>query len=823
MGPFKNRKDVWINDLPFSNVDDLGNRWIVTDIDGWWDLPAPEIAAVERSYSEDGDYYEPGRFQSRTIRLTGKIIPSDRMSNAGNIARQELNKRLMLVRKTGLLQVLESPELGGGKQSEVVIVARPLISSDRINGVLEFDIQFRAPDPRKYSTDLSVAEAFIGGEELTGRAYHLTYSRSYVGDQDRRTAIVRNEGDYNTYGVVRLNGPVDSPGALHHEQGKTMRFTDLRLAVGEFIEINLLEKTIISESGVSLRDRLDDSSRWFNFDAGDSRVSILGTAFLTPVPSVPDVKNLVKDPSFEVDVDSPRTRTVRRSYTPNPSGTTLIESIFVRESAFDDHQAEDPASFSGGTVTDGYIHSPSITLVGAADGQFPVYDTNTHHFVQMQLRPTTDAVTTARLALGNRNSGDVALEPGRWETVRVDSYVPGDDYSISLNLPGATSTNRVEVRNIMVLRSPTPIAGFVDFWEPVEGTTDEGLVTTEMAEGGYRQSYEIPEHWTLPENPGSLLRNITEGEESDGIYLFPNSTDPHVISFGRSTRPGTDITFGVIGEGITELRLYNDDTDELLYTSPASHIAVNYISHEEIYPRVEATVSVTAGSEAIPRKIDGVMVTYDGGTKIFTDQTSNEDRMIYDHYSTVTTAREMVESFVTSEFPEEMNPHAREVSIRSFNGSRSLEVVHNIVEDEPVPTPISKPVDPVHEGTYYARARVSSNLNVPFDMTVEGIDDDTIYTFSTSPNFWAEVSFEFEAPQDSTPYLAITPPPNMRDLEFYVDSVGIMTGDEPYFDGDSSGPYQWTGAPHSSVSATIPVVGVPEPKLEIMYRNAWIG
>ena len=199
---------------------------------------------------------------------------------------------------------MESEELGGGKQSEVVVVARPLMQSDRLNGVIDFDVQFRAPDPRKYSVMLNTVEAFLLGTGTgTGRTYGLIYNRTYSGAQSRNTALVDNRGDYNTYGVIRLHGPVDDPGAHHLDSDRHIKFPGVRLGVGQYLDIDLREKTIISESGISLRDRMDDGSRWFKFEEGPNKVTLLGTSYLDYVPSVPDVKNLVQDPSFEGTVD----------------------------------------------------------------------------------------------------------------------------------------------------------------------------------------------------------------------------------------------------------------------------------------------------------------------------------------------------------------------------------------------------------------------------------------------------------------------------------------------------------------------------------------
>lgn len=817
--PHQTRKDIWLNDLAFSHVDDMGNKWIVQDIDGWWDLPPVAMGDVERSYSEDGSYYEPGRYSSRPLRMTGKIIPPNNSNNSANIARQELNKRLMLVRKTGLLQVLESPELGGGKQSEVVIVARPLIKADRLNGVLDFDIQFRAPDPRKYSVIPTTVDAYVFTGEGDGRMYDLVYDRSYEGPQDRSMAVVSNIGDYNTYGVVRLSGPVDNPGVFHVDSGRFIDFPGVRLAVGQYIDINLQEKTIISETGVSLRELMGDASRWFQFDTGDNRVSILGAQYLTPSPSIPDVRNLVKDPSYEGSGGDTVAREVRRNYAPNPSGMLEISTTYLRENIFPDRQAQNPDAFSG-TVEEGRVKSPVVSLLHNGSTEFPVHDTTAHHYVQMDLKPDTADTPTATLTLGSRSSGEVVLPQDQWTTVRVDSHVPTSGYDIRLLVPGATASSGVQIRNIMVVRSPTPIAGDTEYWEPVEGIDDEGIVTAEPSEGVFTEYYQEPVGWSLPNNPDSLLR-VFGGEEAS-VKLIPKSTGSHLIDFGAALVPGKDITYGASAEGITSMSIVDDETGEVVNTSVPSHVAVNFLADEPFTPRLQADVSATEGS---PRRIVSSMVTYDGGSKIFTENTPSDDGYLYDHYSAQVPARELAISMVTSEYPDYMHPHARKVSTLAHSGQGSLEVVYNrIPEDEVGPTPITKPIDPIVQGTYYVRAKVMSNQATSFDITVMDTGRaEEVMTYATTANYWMDVSFPFEALQGSKPYLTITPPLGLRDLEFHIDDVGILTEDEPYFDGSTEGPYEWTGAPNSSASATIPVVGVPEGKMSITYRNAWIG
>ena len=826
--PLESRRDVWLNDLPFSNVDDLGNRWIVTDIDGWWDLPPMDMGEVDRAYSEDGSYYEPGRFSSRAIRLTGKIIPPSNRSNAANLARQEFNKRLKLVRKTGLLQVMESEELGGGKQSEVVVVARPLMKSDKFNGVIDFDVQFRAPDPRKYSVMLNTVEAFLLGTGTgTGRTYGLIYNRTYSGAQSQNTALVDNRGDYNTYGVIRLHGPIDDPGAHHLDSDRSITFPGVRLGVGQYLDIDLREKTIISESGISLRDRMDDGSRWFKFDEGPNKVTLLGTSYLDYVPSVPDVKNLVHDPSFEGTTDGGSIETVRKSHTPNPSGLTYQTVHNVRRSLFSDQQAHDPARFSGGAVEDGEIASPEITLVYAEGEKFPVAVEGEHHFVQLDLMPLTDVPTTAVLTLAGRTSGEVPITPGEWTTVRVDSVTPESDYDINLSIPGASPTDRVGIRNIMVISSADPIAGDYPFWSPVAGITDQGLETVEVEDGQYLQTYATPDFWELVDAPEAALRVIDGGTpDTDGTYLIPATTSPHTISFGEATMSGRDITYGVLAEGLTEIRLYDSSSGELLQVSEPSHVAINYTSEVDITPRIEATISVESSGGPVRRKITGSMITYDGGTKIFTETTPNEDGLMYEYFDDVDTAVERAYSFVTESIPGDHHVHAREVQSRSYDGARSLEIVYNTLPDDPEEvktTPISRPDVVVPPGVYHVRAKIMANQPTLVEVSAEGMAEKVSHTVSTNPGFWADVSFPFQTGGADSPYITVRPMSGGRNVELYVDNVGIMTDDVPYFDGDTPGPYVWSGARHGSASATIPVVGVPHPRMEIMYRNAWIG
>ena len=214
---------------------------------------------------------------------------------------------------------------------------------------------------------------------------------------------------------------------------------------------------------------MDDGSRWFKFEEGPNKVTLLGTSYLDYVPSVPDVKNLVQDPSFEGTVDGGEITPVRGSHVPNPSGTAYQTPHVTRTSLFSDHQAQDPVNFSGGIVDPGEISGPTVSLVHQEQSQFPAPADGEYQFVQMELKPMTDGTATASLSVADVSSGEVPLTQGEWNIVRVDSVVPEENYDIVLNIPGASDTSRVEIRNIMVISSADPIAGEYPFWAPSVG------------------------------------------------------------------------------------------------------------------------------------------------------------------------------------------------------------------------------------------------------------------------------------------------------------------------------------------------------------------
>jgi hypothetical protein len=178
-----------------------------------------------------------------------------------------------LIRTTGILQVNETLN-GGPKISAVQLVSQPLTRFNDIKNVLEFNFQLRAPDPRKYSADRFLADTTLESTS-EGRTYDKTFDYVYGAAGEGGLMTVTNSGSYNTYGVITITGPVVQPAIEHIELGKTISF-DISLGTGEFLVVNLKDKTVLLSGTESRRNTLNPGSEWIWFPSGDSTLRFSG-------------------------------------------------------------------------------------------------------------------------------------------------------------------------------------------------------------------------------------------------------------------------------------------------------------------------------------------------------------------------------------------------------------------------------------------------------------------------------------------------------------------------------------------------------------------
>jgi len=186
--------DIVINDLVLNTIDEYGNIWICTGLDGWWGQSAPVLPDIPRG-TEDGSYDVSGRYQSRFFTLTGVLFPAN-TEEALSAARDRLVTATNLVRKGGWLKAHEGPT----KASFVRLSGAPQIETVNARGRTEFSIGLKAADPIKYEWCSKCAQGLK----------HTIISGA-VGEG---TPV--NGGTADVTGIFEITGPLGAGSTIHN-------------------------------------------------------------------------------------------------------------------------------------------------------------------------------------------------------------------------------------------------------------------------------------------------------------------------------------------------------------------------------------------------------------------------------------------------------------------------------------------------------------------------------------------------------------------------------------------------------------------------------
>lgn len=142
--------DVEINGLTLNTIDANNVVWVVTEIDGWWNLPESELPDLPRGWG-DGSYDAVGRYANRLITLNGSFLPQS--PEDAPAARNALIEAVNLVKTGGWLIVYEdqlNDPTANGRAAYVRLSGVPQITSVNARGRHDFSIGLKAVDPIKY-------------------------------------------------------------------------------------------------------------------------------------------------------------------------------------------------------------------------------------------------------------------------------------------------------------------------------------------------------------------------------------------------------------------------------------------------------------------------------------------------------------------------------------------------------------------------------------------------------------------------------------------------------------------------------------------------
>jgi len=188
--------------LEFNTIDTDGTVWVISDIDGWWNLAEASIPDVERGFG-DGSFEVSGRFLARDLTIKGSILVTKNTRSQIDLISAEARDRLTLafnLVKNGAFLIVDEDVYK--RASFVRLSGRPDISTVNSRGRIDFSIGLRAVDPIKYEwieSEFSQTSIYngrynieIAGIEKTGQAE--TDFRLYDFDEDR---------GYDSYEAVR--------------------------------------------------------------------------------------------------------------------------------------------------------------------------------------------------------------------------------------------------------------------------------------------------------------------------------------------------------------------------------------------------------------------------------------------------------------------------------------------------------------------------------------------------------------------------------------------------------------------------------------------
>jgi hypothetical protein len=149
----------------------------------------------------------------------------------------------------------------------------------RRTGKCDYQVQIVCEDPRIYDPDFITSEIFLNTTVITGRGYNKSYDFGYGAPSTGNNVTLQLGGNREQPGVIRIYGPITNPALTFYNTGAVMYF-NLTIAAGEYLEINLNNRTVKLNGTAGRRNKLTMSGNWYLLQVGVNSFSITGSATL---------------------------------------------------------------------------------------------------------------------------------------------------------------------------------------------------------------------------------------------------------------------------------------------------------------------------------------------------------------------------------------------------------------------------------------------------------------------------------------------------------------------------------------------------------------
>lgn len=249
--------DISLGDLILNVIEDNGVVWVVTDIDGWWVHPDPDVPDYPRG-NADGSYDVRGRWKARELTLSGVFLTPD--PDLVPYARERLIQATSLVYRGEWLKVYEDIP----KAAFVRLSGRPNIQTVNARGRTEFSIGLRAPDPIKYSWS---------DEDPSGFDI-VTIPCANAATSESGTRTVVNAGNTAVACYMEITGPTIGQSTITNTTtGDTLLILE-PIGDGLVMELDTYDNSVIYDGeSAGARAMLDPLLDWIKLQPGDNVIT----------------------------------------------------------------------------------------------------------------------------------------------------------------------------------------------------------------------------------------------------------------------------------------------------------------------------------------------------------------------------------------------------------------------------------------------------------------------------------------------------------------------------------------------------------------------
>ena len=267
--------DIALGEFLFNTIDEYGVVWVVTEIEGWWQHPEPDMPDIPRGFG-DGSYDIKGRYQARIINLQGTFLTPD--PSLVEAARDRLISATNLVYRGAWLKT--GIESDNKRSSFVRLSGAPNIQTVTARGRTNFSIGLKAADPIKYAWNDSDPDGYERVEiPATNRTTGATGLQNVI-----------NIGNVDVPINFEVSGPITGPARVYNRttdkllyivsnlRGRlTSSIVNKQLDFNEDTLEDVVTLTTTSAHGLLQGDTVEIS--------GLSEADLNGDFFITEVPT----------------------------------------------------------------------------------------------------------------------------------------------------------------------------------------------------------------------------------------------------------------------------------------------------------------------------------------------------------------------------------------------------------------------------------------------------------------------------------------------------------------------------------------------------------